>query len=360
MATIKEIHEECIRHLMHAATQVKSVATEDNAMRPSLKKLIHALPHYKMPEWGSAYRETIANLLAANLPNHGIALPPNENISGYRSTVTVKYTHEGPYSSYRDVFFPGVNRTQAAAAVASAVLSVNGSLNDDWWGQYAVAALTDEIRRQNIPMNLNTQKLDSDLTAKQSAFVPALSASYLAVFESGYGPTMDALKTISDAGQSRAALLELAGIIQHQGFAAQISYMLDQQGLDNRDAVIWFLFNLWIAMKAIWLTEPDASFFISRFQAACPNYPVEIIGADNWWNGGYKSWHSSPLYGEVLGRVAKDGIVKPMPLTKTKETMSAASMFGSNFTPKEVSPHTIPNGYSQSFCSLGPLSWYKA
>ncbi len=356
MATIKEIHEECIRHLMQAATQLKSVASEDNAMLPSLKKLIHALPHYKLPEWGSAYRETIANLLAANLPNHGIALPPNEDVSGYRSTVKVRYTHEGPYSSYRDVFFPGVNRTQSAAAVASAVLSVNGSLNDDWWGQYAVAALTDEIRRQNIPMNLNTQKLDSDLTGKQSAFVPALSASYLAVFQRGYGPTMDALKTISDAGQSSGALSELSSFIQHQGFAANISYMLDQQGLDNRDAVIWLLFNFWITMKA--LGEPDVEGHIRKLQAACPNYPVEIIGADNWWNGGYKSWHSSPLYGEVLGRVAKDGIVKPMQLTKTKETMSAASMFGS--TPKEVSPHTIPSGYSLSFCSLGPLSWYKA
>ena len=358
MATIKEIHEECIRHLMQAATATAlTFHSERPVTLPSLKNLTDALPFYKMPEWGSAYRETIANLLAANLPNHGIALPPNENLPGYRSTTTVTYTHQGPYSSYRDVFFPGVNRTQGAAAVAAAVLSqVNGSLNDDWWGQYAVAALTDEIRRQNIPVNLNTNKLDSDLTAKQSAFVPALSASYLAVFQSGYGPTMNALKTISDAGQSSGVLGHLASSIHHERFIAHISFMLDQQGLDNRDAVIWLLFNLWVAMKA--LGEPDVEGHIRQFQAACPNYPVEIIGADNWWNGGYKTWQPSPLYGEVLGRVAKDGIVKPMPLTKTTKTMSGGSMFGA--TPTEQSPHSIPSGYSLSFCSLGPLSWYKA
>lgn len=344
--------------MMTVATLLQATTSRGrmNPMLPSLKKLIDALPYYQMPEWRSAYRGTIANLLAANLPNHGIALPPNESISGYRSTTTVTYAHQGPYSSYRDVFFPGVNRTRAAAAVAAAVQSVNGSLNDDWWGQYAVAALTDEIRRQNVPVNLNANKLDSDLSGKQSAFVPALSASYLAVFQSGYGPTMDALKTISDAGHSSAAVSDLSSFTQHQGFAANISYMLDQQGLDNRDAVIWFLFNLWISMKA--LGEPDVEGHIRKFQAACPSYPVEIIGADNWWNGGYKSWLSSPFYGEELGNIAKPGIVRPMPLIKTTKTMSGASMFGA--TPQEQSPHHIPNGYSQSFCNLGPLSWYKA
>jgi hypothetical protein len=232
---------------------------------------------------------------------------------------------------------------------------VDSSLNDDWWGKYAVAALTGEIR-QKVAMNLNAAKLDLDLTNNLSKFLPALSASYLAVFQSGYPPTMEALKQINKDGQAPKALSELSSFILHQGFIANISYMLGEEDLDNWDAVVWYLFNLWITLKA--LGAPNVDDYISEFQKACKNYPSESIGASKWWNGGYTTWSYSPLYGDALWHVAKHAIAAAMPLIKTKETISSASMFGA--TPKEVSPHSIPNGYSQSFCYHGPLSWYKA
>src|SRR4029077_872891 len=63
------------------------------------------------------------------------------------------------------------------------------------------------------------------------------------------------------------------------------------QGGDSASAATWFLFNLWIALKAM-----DSGFDVDAcIIAALPaglNVPAEVQAA-NWWNGSYTSYFAA-------------------------------------------------------------------
>jgi hypothetical protein len=371
MPTFQELHAKCVQHLFGAAALLKGRTADADAVLPALKQLIAALPYYKSPDWMAAFQGAIANVLMVNLPDSGIPTPPNERVWGGRSGVETSYTHSGP-SNYRSVFFVGIGATPSAELVTSwAQQVVNGqappidpnwfrtatrfgpdpetTLNRDWWARYSIAALTDAIRTNVSGLRLNGNKLDSDLARFRKNFAPALSASFFAVFQKGCGPTADALSGINSAGQGQNALSELKSTISHDSFTKSMQYLFDQGG-ESALSAEWFLYNLWITLKA--LDEKDPNAYIRTFESACPNFPRDTIGAGHWWNGKYTSWcytqPNTPPYGSALLEAALSAIAADMPLTKTKKIV------GSFIVPEEKERVSVPNGYARSLCENGP------
>ena len=159
---------------------------------PSLQALLDAMPYYTSPQWHAAHRGALVNLLEANLPNSPIVAQPVEN--GFGSSTSYGYYPKN-YSGYQNAFFTNVTQTPAAAAVAVQVQRVNISMDSYWWGRYGVTVLTDAARRV-VGLGLDAQSLSANLSWYDTVLLPALSATCLAVFTSGYAPTADAYQAI--------------------------------------------------------------------------------------------------------------------------------------------------------------------
>lgn len=304
--------------------------------------LIDAMPFFGSIDWENAHRGALSNLMAVNMPNNGISPQPDDSGPWYAYYRT-SYTYKGPYSGYRDAFFSGLAQSAAASAVLSGVTKVNSGMNGAWWGNYCVTALSDAIRL-SLSAGLDTGKLSGDLSAHNSTFMPALSASYLAVFATGYSPTTAALNAITPAQFQQAALILDQGIVSGE-FTANINESLAMGG-DSATAATWFLFNLWIALSSLGVQDVDTK--IAGYQQAGLNVPVQV-GPGEWWNGGYTAWFA-PISGADFQQLAASGISASMP--ENTMTMYSGSTFPS------YGSTNAGNGYSNSLCFWGSLAWY--
>ncbi|MES2732535.1 MAG: hint domain-containing protein [Bacteroidota bacterium] len=323
----------------HAHVQV----SQTGDVQSQLDALINALPYYGNPALDSAHRGTLANLLEVNLPNNGITPHPDDYGLGYFSS----YDYTGPYAGYRNAFFQGIGQTAAATQVANQVAGVNGNLNGGWWGNYGVTILTDAVR-QGASVSLDTSKLSTDLSNNNSTFLQALPASYLGVFQTAYTPTATALNTIISAGQGVSACSILDGAIRSGVFTANINQALAMGG-DSTNAATWFLFNLWITLKALGSTSVDGC--IQQSQSSGLKVPLEV-GPGNWWNGTYRSWYI-PLSGSDVLPVASGTINANMPEQETTTYVSDVPMS------PVVTNINQANGYCISLCNWGSLNWYN-
>jgi hypothetical protein len=346
MTTYQQYQQQLAQDLIHTIDSARPPVDVRDVLKTGLstqlEALIDAFPYYGDPDWDTAHRGALANLLEINVPNNRIEPQPMENGFGYSSS----YFYNGSFSGYRDAFFHGIGQTGAAARVASLVQGVNGTLNGGWWGNYAVVTLTDAVR-QRVSIALDSAKLTSDLTNYNRQFLPALSASYLAVFQAGYSPTATTLNAIISAGQGAAACTTLTTAIAEGQFTADINEAIAMGG-DSTNAAVWFLYNLWITLHALGSADVDGA--IRQFQSAGLTVPSEV-GPGNWWNGGYTSWYHS-LSGSDVVSVASGTITAGLP----EEVMTVYV----GDPPSTVQSNTsVSNGYAQSLCTWGSLNWYK-
>jgi len=316
-------------------------ARQATAILPSLQTLVDALPYYGDPDFETAHRSALTNLLEVNMPNSAITPQPNEFGFGY----STMYSYTGPASGYRAFFFAGITQTASAANVARLVQTQNGNLNSGWWGNYGVAVLTDAVRRK-VGLTLNTGKLAGDLSTFNTTFLPCLAASYLGVYQSGFTPTANALNAIVAAGQTTQACADLVSLISSGQFTANINEVISAGG-DRTAAAVWFLFNLWTTLKALGLADVDSA--IRQFQAAGLNVPAQV-GPQNWQNGGYTTWYDA-LSGSDLAGPFSGPITAALPELKT-------TYFSQSPLPVKENV-SLARGYAQSLCYWGALNWYN-
>ena len=306
-----------------------------------LTALIDSWPYYGSPDWTSSHRGTLSNLLQLNLPNDKIESRPAESL-GLKNFV--KNSYVGPFSGYRDAFFHGVTSSRAAELVGSAVERLAGG--GDWWGKYAVAVLTDAVRK-TISISIDTSRLDADLAAYHKTFLPALTTSCSMVFCSGFMPTATTLENIIGTGRADKAGKLLQTEICAGHFTANINQAIAQGG-DGAVAAAWFLFNLWITCALLGISN-DWDSVINTAKSAGLTVPNEV-GPGNWLHGGYTDWFT-PLAGSDVIKAASGTIVAAMP--------SESELFTSTGIHTRSS-ETLPNGYAQSLCIWGPLNFYRS
>lgn len=309
--------------------------------------LINAMPYFGDMNMETIHRAALANLMEVNLPNNWIA--PHPDVSGpwyayYHST----YSYKGPYAGYRDAFYHGVGQSSLAGEVLSQVQSASAALNAGWWGDCGIAVLTDAVR-QKVSVSLDTGKLSGDLANGNVAFRPGLAASYLAVVTSGFSPTAQVYNEIKSGGQlsEAASLLDLA--ISDAQFTANINESISMGG-DSTNAATWFLYNLWVMLKALGYADVDGA--IRRYLQAGLQVPVEVQ-AGSWWTGGYTSWFS-PLTGADVLPEAGGAITSSMP---EDEWTMFPSTGGVPSIPVSCNVNES-NGYSMSLTQWGALNRY--
>lgn len=340
MSTYQQYEQTFARYIVNANGLANSLRSVN--MLPNLQALIDALPYYGDPDFQSAHRGALSNLLAVYLPNSSIAAQASDYGFGYATT----YSYNGSFSGYQNAFYSAISLTPAAANLANVVQSAQGNLTTAWWGNYGVAALTDAIK-QKVGGAIDSGKLSNALSANNSALLPALAASYLAVYSNGFAPTANALNNLASAGQLAQANTELVNSILSEEFTANINEAIAMGG-DSTNAAVWFLFNLWITLKA--LQNPNVDNAISSFQSAGLEVPAQI-GPGQWWSGGYTSWYL-PLSGSDVINAASTTINASFPETEI-------SVFSGS--PLPVTTHVNKaNGYCWSLVNWGSLNWYNA
>ncbi|ADU72924.1 Hint domain-containing homing endonuclease [Pantoea sp. At-9b] len=316
----------------------------DDPLSGPLVGLINALPFYGDSSFIQCHRGTLINLLQVNLPNSRIA--PEPSSSGVTVTILMEYT--GPYSGYRDAFYNGITPNAGGQEVATQVQAMQPALNSTWWSNYGVSILSDAIRLStSIP--LDTGKLSGALSGAHSALMPALTASYLGVFTQGYAPTSAALRPIMNNGQGPQSAQLLAQAIARGQFTANINQAISAGG-DSTNAAVWFLFNLWVTLKALGAADVDAVIQQSQTQGLIVPAPV---GPGSWWNGGYTQWYTALSGSDVQAKIAPR-ISDAMP---EKETI-IQRVPPDGFPISNTFNKTVNNGYPLSLCQWGNLNWF--
>lgn len=340
MTTFQQYQEEFVVDLLSAFTAEGRPAAERDTPAAGVRALMDALPYYGDQDFRAAHRGTLVTLLRVNMANNAISAQPSESSFFYYTY----YTYQGPYSGYGDAFCHGATGTAASAAVAAAARAASPAITPGWWQDYAIATLTCAAQ-QAAGLSLNLGKLNGDLTGLNNAFAPALTASVLATLQTAYQPTASALSALTAAGQLPAACAELVAALATSAFTANINAAISKGG-DSTQAATWFLYTLWITLKAVGCTDVDAQ--IQARQAAGLTVPPQI-GPQRWWQGGYATWHT-PLGGADIAPTTGGMLTAGMPEKKVTNYVDGGPQI------ENVAPG---NGYSQSLCYWGPLARYK-
>ncbi|MGB3181268.1 MAG: hypothetical protein WBB45_07750 [Cyclobacteriaceae bacterium] len=323
-----------------ATRDVSTLTTLDNL----LIALINAIPYYGDPKMDSDHRGALANLLEIHLPNEKIAPHPIMQGPWYGYYFS-SYSYSGSYTGYLDAFYHGIGPSAASNQVATRVAAVNAGINAAWWGDFGVAVLTDAIR-QKVSVSLDTGSLKNELDSRNNTLKPAVTASYLAVFEAGFQPTASALNAIKNSSDASSAASTLDHWIANGRFTANINQSLAVGG-DSAIAATWFLYNLWVSLTALGLSDVNSA--INTYKTNGLHVPDEV-GATNWWNGSFLSWYHA-LSGTDVMPQASGAISSTMP-----ETISTV-FTGSTFP---VTTHeNTQDGYSHSLAEWGSLARFK-
>jgi hypothetical protein len=332
MTTFEQYQQEFVGDLLGVA--------RNPPLNPKFQALLDALPYYGKPEFIAAHRGTLRTLLRVNMASNPIAPQPDE----WGTYHTSFFKYRGPYSGYADAFCHEAVTNPGATAVAAAARHENNALTPGWWQDYAIAVLTDAARNA-AGLSLDTGKLTGDLAKLNTAFLPALTASVRATMRTAYQPTSSALKAINPIINARTYL---AAAITNGGLIANINVAISNGG-DSTQAVVWFLYILWITLAAVTSNISYVDGVIQTCQRAGLSLPPQI-GPGNWWHGGYATWYV-PLAGPDLVPSAGGLLTAGMP---EKET----TKYTGNPYPAEEDI-VKENGYSQSLCYWGPLARYR-
>lgn len=326
------INNQLINDLISPSQNLMDTKSQSTSMSQDLQNLLNLLPYYQESVNQSVLKNSLINIFKTKLPNNSIAAQPSDYGFGY----SISYEYKGNYNGYKDAFYHGVSLTSSGSNVLKQVGNI---VDGNYWSGYSVALLTDAIRKK-VSVSLDSNKLQDSLRSYSSQTSKILSPSYLGIFTDGYEPTQNAFNAIQD---KNSALNELDNAIANGQFTANVNQALSVPG-DSASAATWFLFNLWISLKALGMQDVDSA--IKQYKKNGLNIPIEV-DAKNWWDGHYSSWFA-PLDGSYI---SSSTITASMP----EESYSYFS--GSMFPAK--SSQSVQNGYSQSLTNWGNLDYYK-
>lgn len=329
-----QLIQDLISSFGDSLTSAKGLTT--GATSQGLQNLINSIPYYQESVSQSALKSALINIFENNLPNSSITAQPSESGPWY-APYSTSYSYNGNYSGYKDAFFTGISLNASANSILT---QVGNSANSSFWSVYSVALLTDAIRQQ-VPVSLDSNALPNALSSYGNNITRILSPAYLGIFINGYTPTQNAINAIQD---KIGAAHELDTAIANGQFTANINQALSIPG-DSACAATWFLFNLWITLKALGMPNVDAA--ISSYKQQGLSIPIQV-DAGNWWNGSYGSWFS-PLDGSY---VSSPTITASMPEV-------SYTYFPQSGGYPSKSYENASNGYSMSLCDWGDLSYYK-
>ncbi|MEV7037780.1 hypothetical protein [Amycolatopsis sp. NPDC051061] len=313
------------------------------SLLPNLRLLLDSMPYFGDPEVESAHRGALGTVLQVATANEPIASQPPDGGMGYYITCS----YEGPFAGYADAFFPKRAVTGASAAVTAAVRQQEPGLGLRWWQDYALAVLTDAAR-QAAAVPLDTGKLSADMATMNTQFLPALTASYLATLRNAYEPTASALRALAAAGQLPEACSQLSDELAAGAIVANLNGAIGMGG-DSTSAAVWFLYNLWVILKALGCPDVDAE--IRALRAEGLLVPGQV-GEQRWWNGGYTTWYA-PLSGTDIVASTAGALNAGLPELVLTSYASKPPM-------PPVRAHVgVTNGYARSLCLWGPLSRYQ-
>jgi hypothetical protein len=300
-----------------------------------VENLVDALPDYENSDWYTTYRAALVNLLQVSLPNAAIGAQPQE----IDVVHIFQYGYNGPFSGYRDAFFHGISSTAVTAQIASLVSAADSNLNSGWWGNFALALLTDAVRQVAAPP-LDTNKLSADLSNYNAGLEPALSSSYLAFFQTGYSPTVDALNAIGDENQTQAACTVLTNAILDGQFTLDINNAM-ALGSPFSSTAVWFLYNLWMSLKV--LGCPDVDSVIQQAKTAGLEV-ADVISAGTWWSNG----------------IGVPALLTGADLVPTITGIAVADLPEKVFDDgQDDGTTTVSVGYAQSLCNWGSMNVYN-
>ncbi len=309
-----------------------SISSTSSSLSVDTQNLINSLPYYQESISQEVLKSSLINIFKNKLPNNSVSPQPSDNGFGYNTS----YDYTGGYNGYKDAFFNAISLTPIATNVLTQVGNI---VNENFWNGYAVALLTDAIRKQ-VSVGLDSNSLQNALNSYSLQISKILAPSYLGIFTNGYTPTQNALSAIKNKD---LALNELDNAIANGQFTANVNQALSIPG-DSASAATWFLFNLWISLKALGMQDVDSA--IIKYKKNGLNIPIQI-DSNNWWNGEYSNWFA-PLDGSYI---------ESSTITASMPEESYTYFSGSGYPSK--SSENVQNGYSQSLTNWGSLSYYK-
>lgn len=341
MPTYPEYADQLSQSLIEGISEVaESPPKSSPDLEALVNDLVAAMPYYTNDDLRRAHVNGLCTQLGLCLPNNAISAQPSESSIG----ASFVYFYEGPYSGYQNAFFHGLSSTTTSEKIASEVSAADGSLNSGWWGNYCLALLTDTVYKSSVSVPINGGKLTDSLNSYNQQFNKGLAPSYLPVFTDGYSPTASAFKAIVDTGNTAEAAELLNAGIDSPLFQTNFNTIINQPG-DGKDAAMWFLFNNWIALRALGYSDVDAA--ITAHKEAGLVVPDQL-GPVNWWTGHYNQWYE---------RLDGNDLLAPVPEMIHRNFEQLAQ----SYTVAGVmqSHQKIPDGYSISLCKWGSLAHYK-
>ena len=132
--------------------------------------------------------------------------------------------------------------------------------------------------------------------------------------------------------------------ISSEHFRTNFNTIINQPG-DGKDAATWFLFNNWIALKALGYPDVDAAIATHEDEGLVV---PDQLGPVNWWTGHYHDWFAR-LNGDIVVGPAKSMI------TAVFEETQRSYYPGHGYNNTTVKP---ANGYAHSLCEWGDLAYY--
>ncbi|MEM7035970.1 MAG: hypothetical protein AAF570_03250 [Bacteroidota bacterium] len=322
--------------------QADSAKISLDELRELLNNLTEAIPYFTDPSMYNAHRDAVSRQLGLYLPKESISAKPY--YSGGGGSYQAWYSYDGNYDDYQDAFYHSVGSNDAQQELNAQVSAAASQLNSSWWGNFSVAITTDCVNRHHS-VTINGGNLNDALERFNSEFKPGLTPSYLAVFTDGYSPTCTAYRAIESTGQMSEAAQMLNDGISSNGFRTNFNAVMLNPG-DDPLAAEWFLYNLWVALKALGYPDVDAA--IAEHEAEGLIIHDHLLPV-NWWVGAYDVWYTAVdgelMYGYCQGTMNADFPYRYC----TNGTMGMVICDDG---------YKDPNGYCESLCEWGDLNYY--
>jgi hypothetical protein len=217
--------------------------------------------------------------------NLGDAVEPGPyNTKNFSKEGTTYY--DGPAKHYRGLLFGSAPEYSKIADLRTTMEGTENTLKGSW--EDILVTFIAEIARQNLGgldtrylAKLKETEIKLAFDKYDRALRRAFNAGYLWVFTNTYDSTATKLGKVLGDDRGEAARKKLKIAIKNGRFTAEVEAGLNS-GTDSATLVIWFLFNLWIILKA--LNEPDVAAAITEFKTAGLRVPDQV-GASTWWTG---------------------------------------------------------------------------
>ncbi|MEM0999105.1 MAG: hypothetical protein AAGN35_18750 [Bacteroidota bacterium] len=334
-----ELTQSLTEAILEGANALSS-SSDSQAMVDDLITLVDGIPYLRAPEWETAHRNPLANLMAIHSGTAPVVVPDGEPFWH----IEMK---SGNHGTYKEAFFRTYSANEVSDRVFALTHGASEAINENWWGNYNVPILTDAIA-DTYEVYVDTGRISSELDRYNQELQPALSATVQGVYEKGYPPTSGPFAALQSRGEAPAAALLLDEAITNGQFTNNVNALMNNLP-DGPPAATWFLFNLWISLKALGYGDVDAA--ITRYQSDEVGLIIlPEIAPYNWWNGEYTSWYSQ-MSGSVVGAARSN--------FNSSIHCDIYSNQGGVGSPPGVMWHDIRNGYGITYCEISAFSWYS-